>query len=250
MMFWPVTVSAAGETRKRTTEAISCRSRPEESYGISLPDFFVTGIEESGPEQEVLLAEQIGLALQIVLDALSPAERVAFVLHDLFGMPFTEIATILQQSPEAARQLASRGRRRVRSAGDDKASPDPAAERQVVDAFFAASRDGDLDALLAVLDPDVVFRADGGATRTSATATIRGQEQVAKRAAAFAIPGATIQSVRVNGSPGVLVQTERGPVSIMAFTVVDARITDIYALLDVDRIGRSLEGEPLQNSMR
>jgi RNA polymerase sigma-70 factor (ECF subfamily) len=227
----------------------SRRARPEELYGISLPDFFVADIEESGPEQEILLAEQVGLALQIVLDTLSPPERVAFVLHDLFGMPFNEIAAVLQQSPEATRQLASRGRRRIRGADADNANPDTGAGRQVVDAFFAASRDGDLDALLAVLHPDVIFRADGGATRPSATATIRGQKQVAKRAATFAIPGAAVQVVLVNGLPGVIVHAEHGPVSIMAFTVTDARITEIYALLDVDRIRRLLEGEPPQGSI-
>jgi len=228
----------------------SRRARPEEPYGVSLPDFFLTNIEESGPEQEVLLAEQVGLALQIMLDTLSPPERVAFVLHDLFGMPFIEIATMLRQSPEAARQLASRGRRRIRSAGGDKANPDPAAGRQVVDAFFAASREGDLDALLAVLHPDVIFRADGGATRPNATATIRGQEQVARRAATFAIPGAAVRPVLVNGLPGVIVRAERGPVSIMAFAVTDARITEIYALLDGHRIRRFLEGGPLRSRMR
>jgi RNA polymerase sigma-70 factor (ECF subfamily) len=226
----------------------SRRARPEEPYGIALPDFFVTDIEESGPEQEMLLAEQVGLALQIVLDTLSPPERVAFVLHDLFGMPFNDIATMLQQSPEAARQLANRSRRRIRGVNADNANPDTGAGRQVVDAFFAASRDGDLDALLAVLHPDVIFRADGGATRPNATATIRGQKQVAKRAATFAIPGATVQPVRVNGSPRVVVRTEQGPVSIMAFTIVDTRITEIYALLDVNRIRRLLEGDSLRSS--
>ncbi len=228
----------------------SRRARPEDPYGISLPDFFVIDIDESGPEQEMLLAEQIGLALQIVLDTLSPSERVAFVLHDLFGMPFNEVASVLQQSPEATRQLASRGRRRIRSADADQASPDSGAERQIVDAFFAASRDGDLNALLSVLHPEVVFRADGGTTRPSATATIRGQEEVAKRAATFAIPGAAIQPVRVNGLPGVIVRTEHGPVSIMAFTVTDAKIAGIYALLDVDRVRQWLEGRPLRNRMR
>lgn len=226
----------------------SRRARPEEPYGVSLPDFFVTDIEESGPEQEILLAEQVGLALQIVLDTLSPPERVAFVLHDLFGMPFNEIAAVLRQSPDAARQLASRGRRRIRSADADKSNPDPMTERQVVDAFFAASRDGDLDALLAVLHPDVIFRSDGGATRPDATATIHGQVQVARRAAAFAIPGVAVQPVRVNGSPGVIVQAERGPVSIMAFTVADARITGIYALLDGHRIRWLLEGGPFRST--
>lgn len=222
----------------------SRRARPEEPYGVSLPDFLLTGIEESGPEQEMLLADQVGLALQVVLDTLSPPERVAFVLHDLFGMPFNEIATMLRQSPDAARQLASRGRRRIRDAGGDKADGDPSAERQVVDAFFSASRDGNLDALLTILDPNVIFRADGGAARPDATATIRGRMQVAKRAATFAIPGAFTQPVRVNDLPGVVVRTERGPVSIMAFTVVGARIAEIYALLDIDRIGQLLGGEP------
>ncbi|HVW54918.1 MAG TPA: sigma-70 family RNA polymerase sigma factor [Rhizobiaceae bacterium] len=227
----------------------SRRVRPEELCGISLPDFFITDIKESGPEQEILLAEQVGLALQIVLDTLSPPERIAFVLRDLFGMPFNEIAAVLQQSPEAARQLASRGRRRIKGADTDNANPDTGAGRQVVDAFFAASRDGNLDALLAVLHPDVIFRADGGATRPNATATIRGQKQVARRAATFSIPGAATRPVLVNGLPGVIARTEHGPVSIMAFTVAEARITEIYALLDVDRIRRLLEGEPLRSPM-
>jgi len=225
----------------------SRRARPEEPYGISLPDFFVTEFQESGSEGGMLLAEQVGLALQIVLDTLSPPERMAFVLHDLFGMPFNEIASMLRQSPEAARQLASRGRRRIRGVGVDRTNADAAAEQQVVDAFFAASRDGNLDALLAVLHPGVIFRADGGSTRSNATATIRGREQVARRATTFAIPGAKVQPVRVNGSPGLIVRTEYGPVSIMAFTVTHARITEIYALLDVNRIRQLLEGKPLRS---
>jgi RNA polymerase sigma-70 factor (ECF subfamily) len=216
------------------------KARPEDPYGGALPDLIITDDEANGPEREVLFAEQVGLALQVVLETLSPPERIAFVLHDLFGLSFTQISPILDRTPEAARQLASRGRRRVQGVKHDPADGGTAAQRTIVDAFFAASRTGDLDELLRLLHPDVVFRADGGNERPAASATIRGSAEVARRATMFALPDTTFRPVTVNGSIGVVVQTRDGPVSIMAFTISAGQISEIYSLLDRERIRRLL----------
>lgn len=214
------------------------RARKVRGEGVAsptVPDMIVGVTDASKPEADACLAEDVGLALQVVLDTLPPGERVAFVLHDLFDRPYSEIATLLDCSRDAARQLASRGRRHTRS-GERSQNNDPAAERRIVDAFFAASQGSDLGALLKILHPDVVFRADGGATRPAATAVIHGAMDVANRAKTFAVTGAVLQPVQVNGSTGVIVRVGKRAVAIMAFTITADRISEIYCLLDTDRI--------------
>jgi RNA polymerase sigma-70 factor (ECF subfamily) len=205
-------------------------ARREEPLGFHLPDPVVTG-----PEQEAEMADSVGLALLVVLDTLSPPERLAFVLHDLFGVPFEEVAPIVDRSPDAAKMLASRARRRVRGA-----APAPGADvrrqRRVVDAFLAAARGGDFDALVAVLDPDVVLRSDGGATRPSSI--IRGAATVAGNALLFSQTASTARPVLVNGVPGLMAFVDGRPISLMAFTVVDDRIVAIDVLGDQDRLGK------------
>jgi RNA polymerase sigma-70 factor (ECF subfamily) len=188
----------------------------------------------TSPEHETLLTNTVGLALFVVLETLAPAERVAFVLHDVFGMPFEEIAPIVERTPEAARQLASRARRRVQ---DRKASPDAdlAAQRSVVDAFVAAARDGDFHGLLAVLDPDVVLRPDAGAARAGAT-EVRGAEKVAKSSLSFSRPGVERLPVLVNGTAGLVATLDGKPFAVMAFTVRGGKITEIDVLADPERL--------------
>ena len=184
------------------------------------------------PEQQALLADAVGLALLVVLDSLVPAERVAFVLHDLFGVPFEEIAPLLERTPAAARQLASRARRRVR---DQAPAPDPDLGRQraVVDAFFAAARDGDLAALVAVLDPGVVLRADGGARPS---VVLRGREEVAGQALTGPRFARWVRPVLVNGAAGVVAVHQGRPLSVMAFTVTGGKIVAIDVLMDPERL--------------
>jgi RNA polymerase sigma-70 factor (ECF subfamily) len=159
-------------------------ARPEDPAGVHVPDLVVSR-DVPTPADEAVLADSVSLALLVVLDTLAPVERLAFVLHDLFDLPFEQIAALVDRSPAAARQLASRARRRVRGAQPPDAGTDPAAQRRVVQAFFAAARDGDLGALVAVLDPDAVLRADGGASRPEVSALLRGAADVAGRAAMF-----------------------------------------------------------------
>ena len=194
---------------------------------VSRPD----GLE---PEHEALLADSVGLALLVVLETLSPAERLAFVLHDMFAVPFDEIGPMVDRSPEAARQLASRARRRVQGSPTET-DRDLARQREVVDAFFAASREGDFDALVAVLHPDVVVRSDAGAGRRFET---RGAETVAGRALTYAHLAPYVRPALVNGAAGVVVVPPEGPFSIMAFTVADGRVVAIDALADPDRLSR------------
>jgi RNA polymerase sigma-70 factor, ECF subfamily len=210
------------------------RTRREEPLEVHVPDPVVTRRDESSPEEEALLADAVGLAVLVVLDTLTPPERLAFVLHDLFAVPFEEIAPIIGRSSDATRQLASRGRRRVQGAS----LPDADVERQreVVAAFFAAARGGDFDALLAVLDPDVVVRSDGGTRRPALTSLTRGAESVAHRAMAFAQPAARLEPVLVNGAAGVVVVLDGQPFSVMGFTVSNAKITAIDVLADPERI--------------
>jgi RNA polymerase sigma factor (sigma-70 family) len=215
---------------------LRARAARPESPADTRPELHVRPDQALGPEDQALLAEQVSLALHIVLESLTPPERLAFVLHDSFGMSFSEIAGVLGKSTEATRQLASRARRRVHAVDPAEIETDPARQRSVVNAFFAASRDGDLDTLLALLHPEITFRADGGATRPTATATIHGPQNVARRAAAFVIPEATFQPITVNGSAAVIVRTDRQPVSIMAFVITHSRIAQIYSLLDQSRI--------------
>ena len=209
-------------------------ARREDSVGASLPDPVVSYGDEPDPETEALLADSVGLALLVVLDTLTPAERLAFVLHDMFGVPFDEIAGTLGRSTDAAKMLASRARRRVRGAAPaDRDHVDAARQRAVVDAFLAAARGGDFEALVAVLDPDVVLRADTSGGPVLAT----GAQEVAGRAATFARLAAHVRPVLVNGLPGVLAATADGePMSVMAFTVVGDRIVEIDSIADPRRL--------------
>jgi RNA polymerase sigma-70 factor (ECF subfamily) len=182
------------------------------------------------PEQEALLADAVGPALLVVLDTLSPAERLAFVLHDLFAVPFDELGTILDRSPEAARQLASRARRRVRGA---TAPADPARQRQIVDAFLAASRDGDFDSLLALLDPDVVVRADAAAVATGAAPEVRGAREVAET---FVGRARAAQTALIDGLAGLVWSRGGRPQVVFDITVDGDRITAIDLIADRDRL--------------
>ncbi|MER7362157.1 sigma-70 family RNA polymerase sigma factor [Nonomuraea wenchangensis] len=216
----------------------SRRTRGEEPLEPSMPDPVVTAPEGVDPEHEALLSDSVGLALLVVLQTLEPAERLAFVLHDMFAVPFDEIAPIVDRTPAATRQLASRARRRVRDAA---VTPDPdlARQREVVDAFMAASRAGDFDALVAVLDPDVVLRADaGGAPRT--WLEVRGALEVAGRAFMFRRFAAYVRPVLVNGVAGVVTAPEGRPLSVMAFTVAGGRVVALDILSDEDRLAALL----------
>ena len=212
----------------------SRRVRREDSFGVRLPDPVVTPAGDLEPEQEALLADSVGLALLVVLDSLTPAERLAFVLHDMFELPFDEIAGLLGRTPTAARQLASRARRRVKGAEIPVRDPDLVRQRQVVDAFFAAARSGDFDALVQVLDPDVVLRGDFGPGRR--LAVVRGVAAVAKLARAP--HGAQLYPALVNGAAGAVITINGQPSSVLAFTVVDAKIVEIYGIADPDRVRR------------
>ncbi|MFF7179702.1 RNA polymerase sigma factor SigJ [Streptomyces sp. NPDC008121] len=219
-------------------------SRREDPLEYHVPDP-VVGRAEGGPtdpEQAALLADSVGLALLVVLDTLAPAERLAFVLHDMFAVSFDEIAPIVDRTPAATRQLASRARRRVRSA-TPAPGPDPARQREVVDAFLAASADGDFEGLLAVLDPDVVLRADGGTLRAAASKLVRGAAAVVDQALAFSRFRHAARPVLVNGAAGVVSLADGRPQALMAFTVADDRIVEIHILADPARLERLDLGE-------
>jgi RNA polymerase sigma-70 factor (ECF subfamily) len=215
------------------------RARQEEYVGSWLPEPVVTVDGAPTPEQEALIADSVGLALLVVLESLTPAERLAYVLHDMFAVPFDQIAPIVNRTPTATRQLASRARRTVRGAATDPA-PDPNRQRQLVDAFLAASREGDFDALVAVLDPDVVFRVDAGAeTGPRARPPISGAPTVARqllsrgaRLAPFARPAF------VNGAPGLVVGDPYKPFAVVGFTIAGDRITDINLIIDPEKLPR------------
>jgi RNA polymerase sigma factor (sigma-70 family) len=215
----------------------SRKSRREEPLGPHVPEPIVSRADGVDPEHEALLADSVGLALLVVLETLSPAERLAFVLHDMFGVPFDEIAPIVDRSPEAARQLASRGRRRVRGAAPVP-TDDLARQREVVDAFFAAARDGDFERLVSVLDPDVVLRSDGGARRPGVSVVVRGAREVASRAVTYASLSPYVRPALVNGAAGVVVIPHGRPLSVMGFTVAAGRIVEIDALADPERLAR------------
>ena len=216
----------------------SRKSRREEPLDVYVPDPIVRRGDELDPEHEAELVDSVGLALLVVLDTLAPVERLAFVLHDMFALPFDEIATIVGRSPAASRQLASRARRRVQGA----ATPDVdlARQREVVDAFFAAARGGDFDALVAVLDPDVVLRSDGGVSRPSVSVVVQGAEAVAGRALTFSRLSPFVRPAVVNGVAGVVVAPGDRPVAIMAFTVRGGSLVEIHSLSDPERL-RHLE---------
>ena len=214
------------------------KARPEDSSGLHLPDPIVMRDGALDPEHEVLLADSVGLALQIVLDALPPAERLAFVLHDMFDVPFDEIGPMVGRSSTAARQLASRARRRVHDASVPAPDPDLARQRQVVDAFFAAAHRGDFDALVAVLDPHVVLRSDGGERRRALSFVRRGAAEVARTAITSAQPAAVKIPALVNGAAGVVVMTNGRPFAVMGFTVARGKIVEIDCFLDPERLAR------------
>jgi RNA polymerase sigma factor (sigma-70 family) len=211
------------------------RTRREEPLDIHVPDPIVSRDDGTQPEHEALLADSVGLALLVVLETLAPAERIAFVLHDMFAVPFDEIATLVERSPAATRQLASRARRRVRGAAPVP-DADLAAQRRVVDAFFAAARDGDFDALVAVLDPDVVSRSDAGELRPDASAVVRGAREVAARALTFARLSPFVRPALINGAAGVVVAPRGEPFSVMGFTVVGGKIVEIDSIADPARL--------------
>lgn len=214
----------------------SRNTRAEQPYGVHMPDPVVRRADDADPEQRALMADSVGLAMLVVLDTLTPAERLSFVLHDMFSVPFDEIAPIVPCTVAAARQLASRARRRVRQAPTP--DRDPARQREVVDAFFAASRDGDFAALVSVLHPDVVLRSDGGSGRPVASVFFRGAQEVAGNAVMYGALAPFARPAVINGAPGVVVVPRREPISVMAFTVDDGLIVAIDVLADPDRLRR------------
>jgi RNA polymerase sigma factor (sigma-70 family) len=215
----------------------SRRTRGETPLETHIPDPIVSPEEGLDPEQEALLGDSVGLAMLVVLDSLTPAERVAFVLHDVFAVPFDKIAPIVGRTPTAARQLASRARRRVHGAP----VPDVDLERQwaVVDAFLAAARAGDFERLINVLDPEVVLRSDGGAARPGLVSLVHGARAVAEQAMSFRRFTETATRVLVNGIPGGVAWAPDGsPFSVVALTVRGGRIVAIDILADPDRLGQ------------
>jgi RNA polymerase sigma-70 factor (ECF subfamily) len=217
------------------------RTARREELSVHVPDPVVS-FDEDGPEHEALLADSVGLALLVVLDMLTPAERLAFVLHDVFGVPFADIATAIDRSEAAAQQLASRARRRLRD------SPEPdrdiARQRSVVNAFFAASRNGDFEALLEVLDPDVELRIDGGVLRADASLVLRGAEAVAAHTTTYSKLYPFVRPALVNGNAGAVVVPHGRVFSVMAFTVTNGTIVQIDALLDPERLAQLDLGVP------
>jgi RNA polymerase sigma factor (sigma-70 family) len=215
----------------------SRRTRREEPLEAYVPDPIVSRTDAIDPEQEALLADSVGLALNVVLEMLTPAERLAFVLHDMFAVPFEEIAPVVGRTPDAARQLASRARRRVQG-GAAVPDADLTRQREVVDAFFKAARAGDFDALVAVLDPDVVVRSDGGPKRPAFSAVVQGASAVASRALMFARPDSSVLPALVNGAAGVVIVAARQPVAVMGFTVADGKVVEIDVLADLERLAQ------------
>ncbi|WP_322741149.1 RNA polymerase sigma factor SigJ [Streptomyces hygroscopicus] len=212
------------------------RSRREQFTGSWLPEPVVSTDETVDPEQASLLADSVGLALLVVLESLEPAERLAFVLHDMFGVPFDEIAPIVDRTPVAARQLASRARRRLRGTATVP-DADLRTQRRVVDAFLAASRAGDFEALLALLDPDVVFRVDTGSRTWLAPALLTGAADVAAHAATHGPRFATLcQPALVNGAAGIIARTRSGVVAVVGMTVISDRIAEIDLVLDAAKL--------------
>jgi RNA polymerase sigma-70 factor (ECF subfamily) len=213
------------------------KARQEEPLGPHVPDPIISPVEGGDPEHEALVADSVGLAMLGVLETLSPEERLAFVLHDMFSVPFEQVADLLDRSPVAARKAASRARARVEA---EPTAPDVDLERQreVVDAFFAAAREGDFDALVEVLHPEVIIRADGGEARPSANHVIRGATEVASRALTFANLSPFVRPVLVNGVAGVLVAPRGELFSVMAFTVAGGKVVAIDALADPARLER------------
>ena len=215
----------------------SRKSRREESLDVHVPEPIVSREDGIDPEYEALLADSVGLALLAVLETLTPAERLAFVLHDMFAVPFEEIAPIVGRSLAATRQLASRARRHVRGAANVP-NADLASQQEVVDAFFAASREGDFDALVAVLDPDVVLRADVGSVPAGASREVRGAPAVADQALIFSQFAPFARPALVNGAAGVVVAPRGRPYSVMGFTVRRGRIVQADVIADPEHLRR------------
>ncbi|WP_217913418.1 sigma-70 family RNA polymerase sigma factor [Miltoncostaea marina] len=208
-------------------------SRREQPLGVRMADPVVDPVDGTDPEHEALVAGAVGLAMHVVLDQLGPAERLAYVLHDMFAVPFDDVATVLDRSPDAARQLASRARRRVREA-TPVADADAGAGWEVVDAFIAAAREGDLEGLVAVLDPDVVLRADLGPLKP--TRIMRGAQAVAKGARSFQRPGLVVRPALVNGAPGAVSTLHGEPFSAGSVVIRGGRIVAIDLLADPERL--------------
>jgi RNA polymerase sigma factor (sigma-70 family) len=224
------------------------RARPEEPLPTRVPDPVLSGEGELEPEQEALKADSVGLALLVVLDTLAPAERLAFVLHDMFDLPFEEIAPTVGRTPTAARQLASRARRRVKGADLRAPDSDLARQRAVVEAFLAAARGGDLDDLVALLDPDVVLRIDAGPKRRRASMELHGAAAVAKQS----LTGlkSTLETVQLhpalaNGAASVVAVRRGQPITVIAFTIAGGKIVEMDAIADHERVGPLAGSLPL-----
>ena len=209
----------------------------EQPLGVHVPEPIVDSADGTDPQHEAVLADSLGLALLVVLETLSPPERLAFVLHDMFAVPFDEIAGILDRSPDAARQLASRARRRVRGATPDP-DADVGAQREVVDAFLAAAREGDFDALVAVLDPDIVLRSDQGPWPEGVAREVRGAENVARQALMFSRLDLDIRPALVNGAAGTVTMRDGKLFAIAGFTVRDGRVVEMDILADPERLAQ------------
>ena len=230
---WLTTVVARVSLNMLRSRAV----RREEPLSPHLPDPIVDPADGVDPEHEAMLADSVGLAMLVVLETLTPPERLAFVLHDMFRVPFEEIATLLERSPQAARQLASRARRRVR-AQPTTPDVDVSGQREVVNAFLAAAREGDFDALVATLDPDVVLRADGGAALAAVSAEVHGAVNVARRAVMWSRVDLTMHPALVNGAAG-MVATRNGVVFSIASDIVrNGKIAEMNFLADPERLAR------------
>jgi RNA polymerase sigma factor (sigma-70 family) len=215
----------------------SRRSQREEPLDLRMPEPIVDRADGTDPEHEALLADSVGLALLVVLETLNPAERLAFVLHDMFAVPFDEIAPIVDRSPDAARQLASRARRRVQG---EAAIPDADVntQREVLDAFLAAAREGDFEGLLKVLDPDVVLRADRGAASIGGSRVVRGAANVARQAQAFSRLDIDVRPALVNGAVGTVTLRDGQPFAIAGFTIRNRRIVEMDVFADPERLSQ------------
>jgi RNA polymerase sigma factor (sigma-70 family) len=211
--------------------------RREETLDGHVPDPIVTLTDPRDPEQQAVLADSVGLALLVVLDALAPAERLAFVLHDMFDIPFEQIASMVDRTPAAARQLASRARQRVRAAAVP--DPDRITQQRVADAFLAAVREGNIQGLIDVLHPDVVFRIDGGTQRPGATRVVRGAHAVVEGAMRFASTAPYARQVLVNGAPGFVGRHPDGRImSVIGMTIRHGKIVELHAVTDAERLGK------------
>jgi RNA polymerase sigma-70 factor, ECF subfamily len=213
----------------------SRRSRREQPLETHVPEPIVDSADGTDPQHEALLADSVGLALLVVLEQLDPAERLAFVLHDMFGVPFSEIAPIVDRSPDAARQLASRARRRVRGTAPVP-DADLQAQREVVEAFMAAARDGDFDALVAVLDPDIVLRADQGAAATGLSRVVRGATTVASQAIMFSRLDLEVRHAIINGAAGTVTLRGGEPFAVAGFTIRGGKVVEMDILADPERL--------------